>query len=232
MLFVAPLLHRLSFHLFPGVCRLCKSATGTTREICHLCAASLDLVQKPCARCALPVQSDEPLCGRCLSKPPAFTACVAPFVYTGTIRYLHHRFKFQRDIAAGQLLAELLAERITVPSLPDRLVPVPLHWRRQLIRGFNQAEIICQTLSTRLNLPSRRVLKRIKNSPPQQTLTARKRPANVARSFVCPQPVQDRHLALVDDICTTGATAQSAAATLLKAGAKRVDIWCVARALV
>lgn len=239
MLFIAPWLHRASFYVLPGICRLCKSETGVAGEICSQCVASFAEIKHPCRRCGLPMQSKGRLayCGQCLLRPPAFTACVAPFVYEGAVQHLHHRFKFSRDLAAGQLLAELLAKRLKSANseLADGLVPMPIHWRRHLVRGFNQAEVICQTLCTRLNLPRWPVLKRTSLGLPQQTLSAKKRQANVAKAFACKDPkgsIQGRHVALIDDICTTGATAKSAANTLLKAGAARVDIWCVARAVI
>lgn len=154
------------------------------------------------------------------------------------VQRLHHLFKFRQNIGAGQLLSDLLGNAIMCRQLskPDLLVPVPIHWHRRLQRGFNQAEIICQALCVRLGLSMTHALKRIRADAPQQSLSRKARMANVAGTFlVRPRSIPmlaGRHLALVDDIYTTGATATTATQTLLRAGAAKVDLWCLARTVV
>ena len=230
-------LHHLSFRLLPGVCQLCGSASGQPLEICNACERYLPRIICPCPRCGLPKPDDnwQEVCGQCLIKPPAFNACIAPFSYQDSIRQLHHRFKFKRDMAAGQLLSGLLVRAIQLSgSQPDLLVPVPLHWRRRLQRGFNQSDSICSALRCQLKIKVMPALKRTRHTAPQQSLSQAKRAANVAHAFSLrakPADITGKRLALVDDICTTGATVAQAARVLVAAGASRVDVWCLARTI-
>lgn len=230
-------LHHLSFRLFPGVCQLCGDISGQPLEICNACERYLPKIICPCPRCGLPKPDDnqEGLCGQCLIRPPIFDACIAPFSYQDSIRQLHHRFKFKQDMAAGQLLSGLLVRAVQLSGTrPDLLVPVPLHWRRRLQRGFNQADSICSALHCQLKIKMLPALKRIQNTAPQQSLSQAKRSTNVTRAFSLRSKSVDlvgKHLALIDDICTTGATAAHAARVLVAAGASRVDVWCLARTI-
>lgn len=230
-------LNRLSFTLFPGICRLCGDKTHRPMELCQACETELPHIIRPCPNCSLPgiAPARQGLCGACLANRPDFASCIAPFKYETSIRHLHHRFKFRQDIAAGQLLADLLGDTIKKrqPPRPDLLIPVPMHWRRRLARGFNQAELICQALAMRLKLQTSKALQRVKSGLPQQTLSRAARATNVAGAFQTENvQIAGRHLVLVDDILTTGATVASATKTLLAAGAARVDVWCLARTVI
>lgn len=182
--------------------------------------------------------------------PPVYQRCIAPYNYNGYVRYMHHSFKFNQDLAAGQILAELMAERIGAivgetssveaervsAVLPDFIVPVPTHWWRRLKRGFDQTEIIAETLSARLGVPLMSALRRVRSDKPQQGLNAQERAVNVAGTFKVRERKKDviysQTIALVDDVMTTGATVKEAASALLQGGAKSVDVWCLARALI
>lgn len=231
-------LHYLSYRLIPGCCRLCGGLSGQPIDICPACVDDLPRIDNPCPRCGLSQSFIQSLsyCAHCITQRMPFDSFLAPFVYQGAVQKLHHRFKFQRDVAAGQLLSSLLLLfiRQNQPMLPDFLVPVPIHWRRRMSRGFNQVDVICETLASELALEFKPALKRVKAGLPQQALNRKARTTNVAGAFQLKVPetsLTGKHLVLVDDVCTTGSTAVSAAGVLLKAGASRVDLWCLARTI-
>lgn len=145
-----------------------------------------------------------------------------------------HAFKFQRDLAAGRVLAALTARRLArlrAPR-PDLLVPVPLHWRRHMWRGFNQSRMLADDLGGMLGgLPVAELLTRSRATPAQSGLPAASRGANVRGAFRCWRPACSvRHVTLVDDVMTTGTTLDACARALKKAGIERVDVWVAARA--
>jgi ComF family protein len=176
-------------------------------------------------------------CGGCLKRPPHFDRVEAPWRYAFPIDSLITRFKHQAKWPLGRLLGELLSQHLLHSfaeglARPDLLLPVPLAGRRQRLRGFNQAALLAQWLSEQLHLPlQQHWLQRVIDTPAQQQLDAATRKRNLRRAFaLAPESqVSGRHLALVDDVLTTGATAESLARLLKKSGAARVDIYCLAR---
>lgn len=144
------------------------------------------------------------------------------------------RFKFGGDLAAGRLLAELLADALIARQVrrPQLMIPVPLNWRRWWRRGFNQAEWLSRDLGRHLGgLPQARALRRHRATAAQSSLPARRRRGNVRGAFVLAGlPPGTRHVALIDDVATTGATLAECARVLKRAGVAQVDAWVVARA--
>ena len=170
-------------------------------------------------------------CGECLRTPPVLTRTQAVFVYGFPLDRLVPRFKFHRDLAAGRLMAELMAGPLSSAPRPDAIVPVPLHARRLRERGYDEALELARPLAARLALPLRAdLLRRVQPTAPQSELDALQRQRNVARAFaVPPGSVPPGHVALLDDVMTTGATLHAAARALHAAGATRVDAWVCAR---
>lgn len=171
-------------------------------------------------------------CGDCLSQPPALTHTRAVFVYGFPLDRLVPRFKFHRDLAAGRLMADLMVETLASAPRPDAIVPVPLHTHRLRQRGYDQALELARPLAAALALPLRSdLLLRVRATAPQSELDAGQRRRNVAKAFiVAPHAPLPDHVALVDDVMTTGATLHAAARSLLGAGVRRVDAWVCARA--
>ena len=241
-------LYQKSFLLLPGVCRLCCMPSARDLELCSDCAQALPRIDRPCNRCGLSCRyANMTTCAKCLLNPPIYEHCIVPYRYAGVVRYLHHRFKFSQDLAAGQLLSELLAEHVArqlvgleadqAVQVPEVIAPLPTHWWRRLRRGFNQTEVIAKTLAARLRRPVlTAALGRVHQGRAQQGLSAEQRVANVMGAFKVRRrrvgAIRNRSVALVDDVMTTGATAAEAAGALLEAGAKSVVIWCVARATI
>jgi ComF family protein len=217
--------------LLPHRCLLCE-APDSRRALCEPCRNDLPWLVSACPRCALPLPGTAELCGRCLSQPPAFDRCIAAFRYSSPVDRLVGQFKNQRRLSAGKLLSSLLLERLRkgAEARPELIAPVPLHWRRQLLRGFNQATFIAGSLASQLDIPLLAVARRSQATPKQQQLDRRRRLGNLRGAFsVNRELVAGRHVAIVDDVVTTGATAQALSLALKRAGAARVDVWAIAR---
>jgi ComF family protein len=218
-------------------CLLCAQPDDGGRNICLACEADLPWLMAHCPCCALPMPQSGLVCGACLQCPPAFTRAEAPWRYAFPVDSLITRFKHQAQWPIGRLLAELMSHHLhnafshDLPR-PDALLPVPLARRRQRQRGFNQAQMLARWLGTMLQLPVRDdLLLRTRDTPAQQGLDAAARRRNLRHAFALAGATDCRgqYLALVDDVLTTGATANSLARLLLSAGAARVDIYCLAR---
>lgn len=152
----------------------------------------------------------------------------AAFVYRWPVDGLLRRFKFHQDLAAGRLLSALMCERFASLERPDVLVPVPLHRGRLGLRGYDQALELARPLGRALQLPCRPLLVRARHTAPQSELDAAARARNLRDAFEVRGPLP-AHVALVDDVMTTGATLRAAALTLRRAGVARVDAWVCAR---
>jgi ComF family protein len=179
--------------------------------------------------------ANEMVCARCVASLPALARdvhrIVAPFEYRFPVDRLVQRFKFAGDLAVGRWLALQLAARAHREPCPDVLIPVPLTPARLRTRGFNQSVEIARVVSHVLHVPAAmRLLERTRDAPPQSGLTRRARHANLRGAFRCPRnALNGRHVALIDDVVTTGATADAVARALRRSGAVRVDVWAIAR---
>lgn len=167
-------------------------------------------------------------CGACLRRPPPFDATVAAFEYRFPVDRLVQRFKFTGDLAAGRWLARRLALR--VGTGPGLIVVPPLTAARLRSRGFNQALEIARVVgaATRIRV-SATALAKNRDTAPQPGLGSGARRQNLRGAFRATRPMTDCHVAIVDDVMTTGATVAELARVLKQAGARRVDVWVVAR---
>jgi len=172
------------------------------------------------------------LCGRCLGKKPAFDRTYAPFIHQGAIRHLITTLKFNAQYQNARLLGLMLAEHLRqVAEIPDCIVAVPLHKSRYRQRGFNQAIEIAAILSKQLLVPlDLTSCERYRDTPHQTRLSAKKRRKNIKNAFKLNHPLAAKHIAIVDDVMTTGSTVHELAALLKKSGVRKVDVWVCARA--
>ncbi|GLK60164.1 MULTISPECIES: ComF family protein [Azotobacter] len=218
-------------------CLLCDEPAETGLPLCASCEAELPWLGAHCAICALPLPAADLVCGACQKRPPAFDRVEAPWRYAFPVDTLIARFKHQARWPLGRLLGELLARHLQhayaegLPR-PDGLLPVPLAQGRLRRRGFNQAHMLARWLGRPLELSvEEHLLLRLHDTPAQQELDAIARRRNLRGAFALADPaaVAGRHLALVDDVLTTGATVEALARLLRAAGAARVDVYCLAR---
>lgn len=221
--------------LFPPTCILCNAPGISNMDICQHCLDDMPTNRDCCYRCAEPFASVNPsaqLCGRCLSRPPAYTETVAPFLYQHGMRYLITGLKFGKQHKNARLLAELMSQHLhSNVQMPDCIIPVPLHPTRYRERGFNQSIEIAKTLTRRLSVPiDINAVIRTRNTVHQTDLAAKQRRSNMKRAFAVTRNLSWNHVAIVDDVMTTGSTVLELAATLKRAGVERVDVWVCARA--
>lgn len=225
---------KLQFAILPPHCLLCGQAGSTRRDLCNACAADLPRNSVCCPRCALPLEVPAPQCGECLQAEPPFASARAPFVYAPPLDALLTRLKFGRDLAAGRVLSELwlAAVREAPPPIPRALIPVPLHDDRLRERGYNQALELARPLAHAFGIALRHdVLMRSRATSAQSNLDADARHRNLRGAFaLVPDAKPPAHVALFDDVMTTGTTLRECARTLVRAGVERVDVWAVARA--
>lgn len=212
-------------------CLVCGDSGANGLDLCGACTAALPWNHLACPRCALPTPHGD-LCGACLRTPPPVTATRATFVYGFPLERLVPRFKFHQDLAAGRLLAELMAQDLASAERPAALIPVPLHPMRLRTRGYDQALELARPLARALQIPLLDdALQRRRETAPQSELDAIARRRNLRGAFALRTgAVVPAHVALVDDVMTTGATLHAAARALLRTGVKRVDAWVCARA--
>jgi ComF family protein len=171
------------------------------------------------------------LCGNCLADPPAYDTVYAPYIYQGAMRYLILGLKSGAEYKNARSLGLLLAKGLQNTTRPDCILPVPLHKVRYRQRGFNQVIEIARTVSKELQLPlDLDSCVRHRDTPHQTRLTAKQRRKNIKNAFTVLKPVQARHIAIIDDVMTTGSTVHELARVLKKAGVARVDVWVCARA--
>jgi ComF family protein len=229
--------------VLPADCPVCSGELpwNATAGVCRSCWAGIRPILPPlCDRCGGPFRSypggDPPFfCFPCRKRPPRFHRCRSLGSYQGTLRKLLHRFKFDGRREIGPVLGSLMAVglRLQMPERGwDAVVPVPLHRSRQRQRGFNPAGLLARAAGRSLGLPvSYRLLRRPRPTPPQTGLPRRQRLRNVRGAFQVRRRSQVRDLCIliVDDVVTTGATAGECARTLLRAGARRVDLLTAAR---
>ncbi len=219
--------------LAPAVCTLCGApgVPQSAADICRGCLRDLPRIRRGCRACGLPLAAGE-VCGACLRRPPAWDTVVVPFAYAFPVAALLKRLKYEGALPVGRLLGVLLAGAVRRRRMrPDVVVPVPLHGRREARRGGNQALEIAAPAARRLGLPlDRRLVRRPLATRALWGMSPRERRSALAGAFECSYGSPD-HVAIVDDILTTGATVGAVTAALRAAGARRVDVWAVARTL-
>ncbi|MFL0810448.1 MAG: ComF family protein [Agarilytica sp.] len=216
---------------FPKVCHLCLGTCNSL--LCDACEDSLtENSGCRCQQCDLPLKTESILCAACLKKTPSFSVLHSAWVYTHPLDQLIHHFKDKQAHFWGRYLGEKLISRIYreyKQDKPDLVIAVPIHWSKQLVRGFNQSQILAQLCAKTLNLPISTAIRKTSRTADQKNLSRHQRIFNLKKSFKVTRNVEGLHIALVDDVVTTGATVETLSRLLLNAGAARVDVWALAR---
>lgn len=238
--------------LLPPRCVLCqRKGEEPGFDLCRACQRDLPWIERACARCGLPVTAAEccaasaavvvePGCAHCRGLQLPYQRCFAPCGYEFPLARLIQALKYEGALANGRVLGTLLARASLRRAAPhagerhpcDAVVPMPLHVDRLVERGYNQSWEIARFTAAQLGLPCLpHALRRVRGTRPQVGLPREQRLANVRGAFqAVPPEVAGRRIVLLDDVVTTGSTVAAAAQSLLDAGARSVDVWCVARA--
>lgn len=230
-----PLWQKLARVLLPQDCLLCgdpaESITDSGSGSGVLCPACRDTLPRApvecCPICALPGPATGP-CGACLKHPPHYDATLTSLMYAFPVDRLIQMLKYQHRLPVANMLAGMMLQ--AAPGTMDVLIPVPLSASRLRERGFNQALELARLLGKALGRPVEpNTCHRVVDTPPQAALAWGQRHKNIRNAFECAQDFSGRHVVLVDDVMTTGATLDELARTLKLHGASRVTNWVAAR---
>lgn len=217
----------------PPRCAGCDTIVSDVHSFCPDCWTTIHFLgHSGCSTCGLPLEATEQTtCGACLAQPPRIARTRAAVAYDDLTRTLAIRLKYGRKIAIARTMARYMA-----PLVSDEgerlLVPVPLHRWRLWGRGFNQSALVARELSRRLAVPADPLaLRRIRRTPPLKGMSPLQRRRTVAGAFRVRDKaaIAGKTVILVDDVLTTGSTAEACARTLKRAGAARVELVSWAR---
>ncbi|TNE47533.1 MAG: ComF family protein [Deltaproteobacteria bacterium] len=235
---------------FPPSCPGCRepiahypqSASGEDASLCPVCLKTLFRLWTPlCKICSHPTLGQEIYCSTCVRHRPLFDRAFSAFVYVGIVQQMLHRYKYRNDRVAGKTLEQWMAKSSQSLEINwweyEAVVPVPLHPKRLRERGFNQSVRLILTIP---NLTQSQLqlhwLQRVKATQHQYTLNYQERQQNLRRAFQVHEKakhlIRGKRVLLVDDVLTSGATAEACAYHLLQAGAKKVDVLTLCRAVL
>ncbi|WP_245621615.1 ComF family protein [Enterovibrio calviensis] len=221
------MMFRTILRALPLRCQLCHH-TLMHRHYpwCETCHDTFPRLPR-CLHCGLPTPYVTESCGRCLNSPPAWDRLICVGGYTFPYDKLLHRFKYQGHYWLAPALGKLLAKEIDNPA--PLLLPVPMHWRRRLMRGFNHSTLLARALAKQLAVQcAPDILKRNRATRQQQGLSRQSRLSNLRGAFSSKGRLPE-HVALVDDVVTTGATIAELCRLLRQQGVTQIDVYCLCR---
>lgn len=225
--------------LVDNLCWLCQQPLAIPQHyICSICLGLLPKLPVCCRRCGLPLENNEPTCRECEKSPSEWHHLIMVSDYCSPIKDFIMRLKFHGEDKYAPLLSRLFlltwlhARRTRSLPRPDLLITVPLHHRRHWRRGFNQTDPLAKNLSYWVNCRySSNIILRHRATAAQQSLSAKQRSYNLLNAFSCHGDIRELHIALLDDIVTTGSTVAEISRLLLSHGAASVQVWCLCRTL-
>ncbi|MBD2780280.1 DNA utilization protein GntX [Xenorhabdus sp. 42] len=222
-----------------GYCWLChQNLYFAHHGICCICQRQLKRLQKVCPRCALPAEAESISCGRCLKRPPPWQQLVALTDYAPPLSQLIQRYKYHSTPQLAPVLARLFllhwqqGYREGRWHKPDYILGIPLHRKKRWQRGFDHIELMTYSLSHWLQCTHRPdLLQRSRATLTQRGLSATQRKTNLKNAFQLQGDFVDQHVAIFDDVITTGTTLREASQLLIRAGARSVQAWAICRTL-
>lgn len=223
---------KVNLRLFFDLCILCGCHSDSDYQICPECLNDLPWLIQRCHICALPLHSQTTatlICADCQSRPPSYDKVRALFHYQFPVNQLIAEMKSGARPKHIRAMSQLLCQQLTPHQPPDAVIPLATHWRSTIKRGYNHAELMAQEIAQCLERPLlRQVLKKTRHTQPQKALDRKARLRNQKGTFICTQ-APPANLILIDDVMTTGATAEAASQALKHAGAEHVEVWVIAR---
>ncbi|MGE0114457.1 MAG: ComF family protein [Steroidobacteraceae bacterium] len=236
-------LGKLQQFVLPPCCVACGATSyqstpvvKRTLDLCAACQAQLPTNLHACQHCGLPLTGTQAplICGRCLRRPPPYQASFCAYEYAYPIEHLIRRLKYHHALMHAQVLGYLLAEYLRdrhVGPWPECFIPMPLHPVRYRARGYNQVIELGRFLERELKITMRTdLVERIRYTPEQAGLSRRERRKNLRRAFSVTATTTPKHIALLDDVITTGSTVNELAQSLKRAGVEHIEVWGLARA--
>ncbi|VAX14276.1 Competence protein F homolog, phosphoribosyltransferase domain; protein YhgH required for utilization of DNA as sole source of carbon and energy [hydrothermal vent metagenome] len=225
---------QVRLNIFP--CLLCGTADSNHLGICGACEQALPHNFSACRRCALPIPDTghAQLCGQCLASPPTCYQAQVPYIYAAPLDALITGLKFRQQLYSAQLLGGLLAQhlRANLHTYPECIVPVPLHPHRLRERGYNQALELALPLARSLEIGlEKNLVQRVRQTRPQSELKLAYRGTNLRQAFQLKRSPNYRHIALVDDVITSGHTVNALAQEFHRQGVEKIEVWAIARAV-
>ncbi|MBA2652357.1 MAG: ComF family protein [Tatlockia sp.] len=219
----------------PSVCVLCQQYHSQPVAVCEPCISLFKQIGPACHYCAHPLPDEKFLvCGFCCKQKPFFDRTITSYVFEEPLRTLLHDFKYKEALYLRSFLVKLMLDGLANSGQTlqtECLVPVPLHSKRLRQRGFNQSAELCKLLAKKLKITCELNLsKKIINTQPQVNLESKQRRKNLRQAFQT-KPSHYEHITLIDDLMTTGSTANELAKMFKQQGVKQVDLWCCARAV-
>ena len=218
-----------------GTCILCGLPSGRAADICVECEAELPWIMNACYCCGQELDNFENICGCCLRKKPAFDRTIAPFHYQTPIDNFITTLKFGNKLIYAKILGELMISKLTchyqeLHLWPEIIIPVPLHHKRLCERGFNQSLEITRPISKKLKIPiDFKSCYRTENTKAQTQISCKERQKNLINAFAVKRDFHAKHIAIIDDVMTTGSTMGELSKILRQHGVQIIDIWCCAR---
>lgn len=220
--------------IIPIRCLACQRPSKQKKPLCKACETQMPILKNICRHCAAKLPEDAPkqMCGQCIKQPPFFTKTIALFCYEDIIVKLITGLKFHQELNVAKLLSHLFCEHIINEkvTVPDIIMPVPLHKKRLKERGYNQAVEIAKPIAKKFNIPLLiNACVRIRYTKPQIEMPSELRKQNIKNAFEIKKSIAGLSIAIIDDVMTTGNTVNELSKMLMKSGAKQVEIWCIAR---
>ena len=223
--------------LFPRICCICRLDSYVNIELCWLCKNSLPVIKDRCYQCGLILQAENEhiLCAECSYEKPFYDCLHSLYPYETPIDKLILDLKFKKNFINAKVLASLLVPGVQEwyknKNLPQVVIPMPLHIKRLKQRGFNQVIEFLRPAAKELKISIDSTLcERVVFTRPQAVLNRQHRKTNLKWVFKITKSNAYQHVAIVDDVVTTGSTVAALAAALKKSGVELVDVWCLARA--
>lgn len=250
------MLNKIYQWILPSVCLLCAADVADDLDLCQACNNDLPRINQACYCCALPLAGDinsrplsshlinkslpsdtnnTPLCGHCLKIPRSFNRTIALCSYEEPIISFINQMKFLGQLKYARLFNHLLIHHLAanqhyLRNLPECIIPVPLHPQRLKERGFNQALELSRLVAAHFNIPIKHdACQRLRATTSQSLIHATHRQSNMKNAFALTKSFSAKHIAIVDDVVTTGSTVEELSQLFRNNGVEQIDIWCCAR---
>lgn len=226
-------LTQLENWLFPAKCDSCNTTlNNNTINYCSDCIETLPYMPHSCLRCGQPFNGFDNYCGGCLASPPTFDHCFCPFLYEEPISTQIQNLKYYEHPKGASQIANLFIKELNSNNieLPEAILAVPMHARKLRRRGFNHSYELAKRIAKSLDIPLLdNCISKQRDTPRQTTQSLKQRKQNLRGSYALTKKCWQKHVAIIDDVVTTGSTAEEMSKILKKNGVDYIQVWGIAR---